>query len=87
MVFDPKDDTMFASCYGKQVTGRISSADGINHKVVKNVLKHSTFEREVDRFLGGVIDVLKVPLKIGNLLYSFMDGALYKISLALKKKK
>lgn len=87
IICDPKDDTMFMSFRNKQISAKIKSADGINHKVVKNVLKHSTFEREIDRLLGGIIDALKTPLDIGNHFYSFIDGALFNISKALKKNK
>lgn len=87
MVFDPKDDTMFMAFRDKQISGKISSADGVNHKVVRNVLKHSTFEREIDRLLGGIIDTLKCPLKEGNTFYSFIDGGLFNIVKSLFEKK
>jgi hypothetical protein len=87
IVCDPRDDTMFMSYRDKQVTGKIRSNDGINHRVVKNVLKHSTFDREIDRLLGGIIDVLRCPLNIGNHFYSFIDGALFNITKSIKKEK
>jgi len=87
IVCDPRDDTMFISYRDKNVTGRVSSQDGIDHRVVRNVLKHSTFNREIDRLLGGIIDVLRTPLDIGNMFYSFIDGALFAITKALHQEK
>lgn len=101
IVCDPKDDTMFMSFRDKNVCGKIKSQDGIDHRVVKNVLKHSTFEREVDRILGGIVDALTVkadrcreckqvihtPSQWANSFYSFIDGALFNISRALRKNK
>lgn len=87
IVCDPRDDTMFVSYRDKQVAGRISSMDGKNHKVVKNMLKHSTFEREIDRFIGSLIDVLKCPIKEGNPFYQFIDGATFAIANALNRNK
>ena len=81
IVARPKDDMMFMSYRGRQVVGKIRSLDGKNHKVVKNVLKASTFEQEVPRFIGGVMDVLRAPLHgIASSFWHFIDGALYNIS-------
>jgi len=81
IVARPKDDLMFMSYRGKQVVGKIRSMDGKNHKVVKNVLKASTFEREMPRFVGGVMDVLKSPIDaLTASFWHFLDGALYNIS-------
>jgi len=87
IVCDPKDDTMFVSYRDKQVGGRIKSADGHNHRVVKNVLNHSVFEREIDRLIGAIIDTVKVPLDKGSDFFKFLDGALFNISKELKKAK
>jgi hypothetical protein len=87
IVCDPKDDTIFVSYRDKQVAGMIKSMDGKNHKVIKNLIKHSTFDREIDRFLGGIIDVLKTPLKSASDFLKFLDGALFNISQSLKKEK
>lgn len=87
IVCDPRDDTMFMSYRGKQISAKIKSQDGIDHKVLKNVLKYSTFEREIDRFLGGVLDALKSPMVgISNTFYAFLDGGVHAIALALRKK-
>uniref|UniRef100_A0A6H1ZAY3 Uncharacterized protein n=1 Tax=viral metagenome TaxID=1070528 RepID=A0A6H1ZAY3_9ZZZZ len=87
IVCDPKDDTMFMSYRGRQVSAKIKSEDGRNHKVVKGVLKHSIFEREIDRFIGGIMQGMKLSLEHGNQFYQFIDGALFNISKSLKKKK
>lgn len=85
IVLDPKDDTMFVSYKDKQISGKIKSADGVERRVVKKVLKFSTFESAIDRFIGGIMDVLKLPLKEGSDFYKFIDGALFNIAKALKK--
>lgn len=87
IVCDPKDDTMFVSYRNKQVSARIKSEDGLNHHVVKGVLKHSIFEREIDRYIGGLVYGLKLPLQYGSDFYKFLDGALFNISKSLKDKK
>jgi len=87
IVCDPKDDSMFATFRGKQVTAKMRSEDGLNHHIVKNMLKHSTFEREIDRFIGGLIFGLKIPLDVGSNFFAFLDGALFNISKSLKKTK
>ena len=101
IVCDPKDDTMFMAYRDKIVSGRIKSMDGFDHRVVKNVLKVSTFEREIDRLIGAVIDMLSIradrcteckqvihPLsKWVNSFYSFIDGGLFNITAALRKQK
>lgn len=87
IVLDPRDDTAFISHRGKQVCGKFKSLDGKNHHVVKNVLKHSVFEREFDRLVGGLMEMMKLPLEHGAPFFQFLDGALYNISKALKQKK
>lgn len=87
MVFDPQDDTMFVAFGDKQISAKIRSADGLDYNVVKGVLEHSTFSDQIDRFLGGIIDAIKLPVTVGNLFYLFIDGALYNISEALEKAK
>ncbi len=87
IVCDPRDDTMFISYRDKQVGGRIKSEDGLNHKVVKNVLKHSTFEREIDRLIGAIVNSMKLPLEWGSDFFKFLDGAIYNISKILKIEK
>lgn len=88
IVCDPKDDTMFMSYRGKQISSQIKCMDGKNHHVLKNLLKDSTFEREIDRFIGGITDALKAPMKgLHNTFYSWLDGGLFNIAKALKKTK
>lgn len=87
IVCDPRDDTIFVSYRDKQVTGKIKSVDGKNHHVVKRVLKHSYFNTEIDRFLGGLMDALKSPISKASDFYQFIDGALYNITKALKQDK
>lgn len=86
IVCDPKDDTIFVSYKDKHISAKIKSVDGKNHHVVKRVLKHSYFKTEIDRFLGGLIDALKCSLPDGINFYQFIDGALYNITKALKRK-
>ena len=88
IVCDPRDDTMFMAYHGKQISVKIQSQDGKNHKVVKHVLKYSTFEREIDRFIGSVLDALKSPMVgISNTFYAFLDGGIGSIAKALRKEK
>ena len=87
MVCDPLDDTVFMSYQGKQVAGRLRSEDGKHGEVLKGVLKHSTFEKEIDRFLGGIINLLQLSVMKGNQFYQFIDGALFNIARAAQKKK
>ncbi len=86
IVADPKDDSIFVSYRDKQITGVIKSADGFHHEIVKKVLKSSTFNSQIDRFLGGVVEILQCSLENGNNFYQFLDGALFNISKALRKK-
>lgn len=87
IVCDPRDNVMFVSYRGKQVGGKIKSEDGKDHKVVKNVLKHSTFEREIDRLIGAIMVSMKLPLEWGRPFFEFIDGAIFKISENLKIEK
>lgn len=86
MVFDPKDDMMYAAFGDKQISARIRSIDGLEYEVVKGVLTHSSFHEQIDRFLGGVIDVMRTPLEVGKHFYLFIDGVLFQLSKALEKK-
>lgn len=88
IVCDPKDDTIFVSYRDRQIAGRIQSEDGVEYNVVKNVLRHSKFEGTIDRFMGGLIFALGIPLKnpFVNEFLSFLDGALFRITKSLKFK-
>lgn len=86
IVCDPKDDTIFVAYKDKEIAGRIKSADGVEYNVVKNVLKHSTFERTIDQFLGGIIETMKIPItkqQVSDFL-KFIDGAIFRITKSLK---
>lgn len=85
IVADPKDDMMYVAYRGRQVVGKIKSADGKRHHVVRDVLKASTFEREVPRFIGGILDVLRSPIEgTKSSFWHFIDAALFHISGASK---
>lgn len=87
IVCDPKTDNIFVG-YGDQiVSGRIKTALGKELNVVRNVLDHSQFKENVNPFITGIMEVLQLPLKAGNQLYQFIDGALFAISKALRKDK
>lgn len=87
IVCDPKDDTMFMSYMDKQVAGVIKDVDGVRREVIKKVLKHSTFESAIDRFLASFMDLLKIDLIYFSDFGKWIDGALFAISKALKEKK
>jgi hypothetical protein len=55
------------------------------YEVVKGVLDQSSFHDQIDRFLGGVIDIMRTPLEIGKHFYFFIDSALFNLSKALNK--
>lgn len=86
IIADPKDDTIFVSFGDQQVTGKIKTADGRNHNVVRRVLKNSGFENTIDFFLVGVMEVLKMKgIEYFSDFGKFIDGALFNISKARKK--
>jgi len=87
IVCDPTDDSMFMSYRDKQISSKFGSASGQKTHIVKRMLKASTFERDIDKFIIGVAEKLKVPLDAGKTFYAFLDGGISNIAKSLKKSK
>lgn len=87
IICDPKTDTIFAGYGDKMVSGRIKTADGKKIDVIRNVLRDSKFEAHSDLFLTGLVEVLQLPVRKGNQFLLFLDGALFNIARALRKRK
>jgi len=89
IVADPKTDKLFVGYKDKHVLTKINSAEGRDLRVVRNVLKRSTFQSNIDYLQVALIEVLKVPLKnkYYNQFMQWLDGALYNIGVALARDK
>ena len=88
IIADPNDDTIIATHKDKSVMGRLRSPDGKFEKVIKNVIKSSLFEHEIDKLIGGLTKILEASLSNRAVQHFvlFLDGALFNISKALNKK-
>ena len=84
IVADPKTDNLFMSYRDKIVANQIKNAEGFKTHVVKGVLSHSLFKKEVDNFLTSIMDSLQLSLEDGNQFYQWIDGALYNIAKVLR---
>lgn len=82
IVADPADDSIFVAYKDQFVGGRIKGKTGDPSGVVKDLLRHTTFERRVDSFLLGLADslVLKKLSSGANNFLQFLDGALFNIA-------
>lgn len=91
IVADPKDNTLVVAYKDKLCGGIISSEDGSNLEVVKNVLKASKFDKgnAIDRLLTAIALEFEVAVsnKYMQEFLKFIDGALYRITKALKHQK
>lgn len=86
IIADPKDDTLFMAFRDKQVATKIKSADGKKYNVIQQVLRHSTFESSIDRFLAALIDAFQTPIAHFSEFGKWIDGALFNISRAIQKR-
>lgn len=81
IVADPKTDFMFVAHKDKMVLGRMKSLEGSKMHIVHDVLRQSAlkskFDESIDRFTGGMVDILKLGLKEGNQFYSFVSDVLF----------
>lgn len=87
IIADPATDKLLMSYKDKVVINRIISADGYKHKVVKKILRKSTFENNIDRFIASLAESLKLRLADGNAFFQWVDGALFNISKFFDKAK
>lgn len=89
IVADPKDDTIFVAYNDRFVSGRIRTEQGTDARIIKDLMRTSRlFDSQIDRFLMGLMDVLKVSqMSVGvNNFLQFIDGALYNISQRHREK-
>lgn len=86
IVCDPKTDTIYAGYKDNFVGGKIKSPSGKKLKVVKSVLKSSLFKDSIDLFITGLVETLKLPVRKGNQFLMFLDGALFNLAKATRKK-
>ena len=84
IVADPKTDRLLMGYRDKIVTSEIKNAEGHKTRVVKGVLSHSLFKKEIDNFIVSIAESLKLKLEDGNQFYQWIDGALYNIAKALR---
>lgn len=89
IVMDPSDDTVFASYKDRQVYNKLKTADGENHRIIKSVLKMSSFRSRIDYFLTSFVDIMQTPIKHPdvNQLMAWIDGAVYNIAKSLNIRK
>jgi hypothetical protein len=87
IVLNPKDDKLFMAHGGLQILSQVKSASGKNEHLVKNLLKHSRFESNIDKFITILADSLQLPLRKANSFYQWIDGALFNLTKALKHKR
>ena len=74
IVADPKTDALLVSYMDYRTMGRIKSADGKRFKVIRDVLKPAgIYKPKVkDRFLGGLVDSLKLGIGDGQEFYKYV---------------
>lgn len=87
IVCDPASDRIFVTYKDRFVNGKIKSVEGKSSKVVKNVLKYSRFNENIDGYLTSIMETLALPIWRANQFFQFLDGALYNIAKSLRKKR
>lgn len=87
IVCDPATDRMYAMYKNRFVNTKIKSNTGKSTHVVRDVLRYSLFEKNVDSFLGTIVEFLHLPIMKGNQFYKVIDGFLYNIAKSLLKAK
>ena len=60
---DPKTDTLVAAYKGKFVMDKIVSTEGKELNVVKKVLKHSLFKKNIETFVAKLCSVIQYKQK------------------------
>lgn len=89
IVADPKDDTIFVAYNDRFAAGRIKTEQGTDARIIRDLMRSSRlFDSQIDRFLMGLMDVLKVnrfSRGVNNFL-QYIDGALYNISQRHREK-
>jgi hypothetical protein len=86
IILDPNTDKLIMAYKDKVVTSQIKQVSGKKSKVVKSVLKHSQFKSNIDEFLSGLSESLKLKVADANSFFQWVDGAIFNISKKLRKK-
>lgn len=87
IVCDPKTDRMYAMYKDRFVNAKIKTTSGKQSHVVREVLRHSQFEKNIDGFLGSLMETLQLPIMKANQFYQTIDGFLFAIAKSLRKKR
>ena len=89
IVADPKTDKIFVGYKDKHILSRINSPEGKKLRVVRNILKRSTFQSNIDFFQVALMEALQVPMKNKhfNQFLQWLDGGVYNIGKALARDK
>ena len=87
IVCDPKSDRIFVGHRDRLVNGKIKSNTGKQTKVVRDVLRYSRFDKTIGDFIATLAETLNLPLLKGNQFYQFLDGAIYNIAKAVRRKR
>lgn len=86
IVCDPKTDKLIMAYKDKIIVNQIKSVEKTK-PIVKSVLRHSTFETYIEKFISGLAQSLELSIKEGNQFYQWIDGCLYNLSKVLSKEK
>jgi len=88
IVADPQTDKLMMSYKGKVVVSKIKGADGKQKHIVRKMLKHSQFNNNIDQFLQGISDAMRLRIMKNmdnNRFFQWVDGSIYNISKSFKK--
>lgn len=88
IVADPQTDKLIMGYKGKIVISKINNVDGKKGHIVRKMLKHSQFKRNIDQFLQGLSDAMKLKILDNlenNQFFHWIDGSVYNIGKALSK--
>lgn len=81
IVADPETDQMFVAYKDKMILGKIKSVEGNAMTVVRDVLRNSKlktdFDRAVDFFVAGMVDLLHLSVDRGKEFYKFIADCLF----------
>jgi hypothetical protein len=87
IICDPKTDNIYVSYKDAMAAGKIKSPTGKKLHVIKGVLRESLFKDNIDMFITGMVETLKIPLRKGNQFMMFLDGAVYSIAKTIQQRK
>lgn len=85
IVCDPATDKLVMAYKDKVVINKIVGFDKGAKDVVKNVLRKSSFQSNIDKFISSLSQSLELSIKDGSEFFKWVDGALYNISKAIKR--